>query len=155
LQKITQFGADGSEFNHHTFDYFDEVGTPSGITIFGGDVGVPGAGTTAGSDILVAGVNGTAFSGEANDSHQTHLYTGVAIGPQKELSGGAKVGANTDDSHLSQILIDLNGDGRVDQVFVSGSGVRWRPNIGSPTAPSFGMDQPVQGLEQVPVVNKS
>src|SRR5215813_8439029 len=156
LRTITQLGADGAPFNQHSFDYFDEVGNgsfdpdhPPSLNIFGGDVAVPGADTTSSSALLLPGINGTAFSGEANASSQTHLYTGIAIGPQKELSGGAKFGANTDDSHLSQILIDLNGDGRVDQVFVSGSGVRWRRNMGQPTAPSFGPDQPVPGLETV------
>jgi RHS repeat-associated protein len=148
LTTIIQKGQDGTtEFNRHSFDYFDEVGSPTGITIFGGDVPVPGAGTTVGSG-LVSGVNGTAFSGEANASDQTHLYTGVAVGVilTKEVSAGAKVGANIDNPQLSQILIDLNGDGRPDQVFLSGSGVFWRPNTGAPTAPSFGPAQPVPGL---------
>src|SRR5215472_7296023 len=150
LQKITQFGTDGptgAEFNHHSFAYFDEVGSPSGVTIFGGDVPVPGAGTTGGSG-LVSGENGTAFSGEANSSDQTHLYVGVAVGTilTKEVSVGAKVGANTDNPQLSQILVDLNGDGRVDQVFLSGGSVFWRPNTGALTEPSFGPAQPVPGL---------
>src|SRR5262249_21721247 len=39
-----------------------------------------------------------------------------------------------------------NGDGRLDQVFIASDGVRWRPNIGSVTAPTFGQDLPVPGL---------
>src|SRR5262249_18233890 len=90
LTTIIQKGQDGTtEFNRHSFDYFDEVGSPTGITIFGGDVPVPGAGTTGGSG-LVSDVNGTAFSGEANSGDQTHLYTGVAVGATiKEVSVGA------------------------------------------------------------------
>ncbi len=151
LATITQFGQDGTQFHAHTFDYFDEVGTsnPTVINAFGPDVPVPGAGTTSGSN-LVSGVNGTAFSGEANDSGQTHLYTGIAVGtPQKELSGGFKTGGENGTAQLSQILVDLNGDGRLDQVFVSGGSVSWRPNIGTPTAPAFGSMQPVLGLSAI------
>ncbi len=146
------------EFHAHTFDYFDEVGNgsfdpnnPPPINIFGGDVLVPGGGITAGSG-LVSGVNGTAFSGEANASGQTHLYTGIAIGARKELSGGFKGGANSDDSKLSQILLDLNGDGRLDQVLVTGDGVFWQPNTGTPTAPSFG---PAQSIPSLSAINLS
>src|SRR5262249_39188502 len=67
----------------------------------------------------------------------------------KEVSAGAKVGANIDNPHLSQILVDLNGDGRPDQVFLSDGGVFWRPNTGALTAPSFGPAQPVPGLSAI------
>src|SRR5262245_55428367 len=77
LTTITQFGEDGSEFHAHTFDYFDDVGTstPNTLSGFGPSVTVPGGSVTQGSG-RVSDVSGTAFSGEANASGQTHLYTG-------------------------------------------------------------------------------
>jgi hypothetical protein len=104
---------------------------------------VPGAGVTEGSG-LVSGVDGTAFSGEANATAQTHLYTGV--GPKKELSIGFKGGSEGGNARLSLILIDINGDGRPDQVFQEGGTVMWRPNTGNPETPEFGPAQPVAGL---------
>jgi RHS repeat-associated protein len=148
LSRITQFGEDGTEFNAHELDYFDDVGTPTANTLsgFGPSVAVPGGGVTHGSG-LVSGIDGTAFSGEANATNLTHLYTGVALLiARKEASAGFKAGSESGDAELSQILVDLNGDGRLDQVFEAGGGVFWRPNTGSLTAPQFGPARPVAGL---------
>src|SRR2546428_6044258 len=90
------------------------------------------------SDSGFAGdIQGTAFSGEGDAADQTHLYLGIALGPFKNLSAGAKLGAISDSSQLSAILIDLNGDGLLDQVMVNGSSVTWVQNTGTPGAPSF------------------
>src|SRR5262249_59181636 len=154
LARITQFGEDGSTFHTHELDYFDHVGTstPTALNGFSPSVAVPGGGVTQGSG-HVDDVSGTAFSGEANASHQTHLYTGFTVtgfvGFIKEVSGGFKTGTESGDAKLSQILIDLHGDGRLDQVFIASDGVRWRPNTGSPTAPTFGQDQLVPGLSGI------
>src|SRR5262249_31319915 len=135
--------------------YFDEIGNgndarpngggsfdptnPGSITAFGatGSGNVPGGSALTSGSGFVGDVNGTAFSGEGDSADQTHLYLGLALGPTKNLSAGAKVGAISDKSQLSEILIDLNGDGLVDQVFLSGSGVSWVQNTGTPGAPSF------------------
>src|SRR5262249_58221173 len=55
------------------------------------------------------------------------------------------------DSHqLSAILIDLNGDGLLDQVMVNGSSVTWVQNTGTPGAPSFSTTaQRVAGLSAI------
>ena len=131
LQKITQFGEDGAEFNaiRSTISTRSELRPAS--PIFGGDVAVPGGGTTAGSGLLVSGVDGTAFSGEANASHQTHLYTGIAHRAPRRSFPAAPSSAPRRRCRAVGILIDLNGDGRLDQVFVSGGVVFWRPNTGS------------------------
>src|SRR5262249_22059066 len=116
LRTLTQVGTDGvTTFNQHTFSYFDDVGgngifnpaTP--INAFGGTNGVavvPGATTTSGSR-FVSDQSGSAFSGEANATSQTHLYTGVGL--LKEVSAGAKIGAETGNGKVSLILVDLNG----------------------------------------------
>ena len=146
VTRITQFGEDGSEFHAHELNYFDDVGTPTpdSLSGFGASVAVPGGGVTEGSG-LVSGIDGTAFSGEASATSQIHLYTGVG-GPRKELSAGFKGGSEGGEAKLSQILIDINGDGRPDQVFEEGGTVMWRPNAGSPTAPAFGPARAVAGL---------
>ena len=154
LARITQFGEDGSVFHTHELDYFDDVGTPTPQSLngFSPSVAVPGGSVTQGSG-RVSDISGTAFSGEANASHQTHLYTGFTVtgfvGFIKEVSGGVKSGTESGDGKLSQMLIDLNGDGRLDQVFIASDGVRWRPNTGSATAPAFGQDLPVPGLAAI------
>src|SRR5262244_1880355 len=153
LQTITQNGTDGTQFNQHQFSYFDEVGNGTTnpalpLNVFGTDKTVDGSGgITAGTD-LVAGINGTAFSSESNSSTQTHLYKGT--GTQKEQSSGNKTGSATDKSQVTTLLIDLNGDGLVDQVFVNGTAVSWVPNTGTPGAPSFALSpQPVTGISAI------
>ena len=69
-----------------------------------------------------------------------------AFGPRKELSIGFKGGSEGGNARLSLILIDINGDGRPDQVFQDGGTVMWRPNTGNPETPEFGPAQPVAGL---------
>jgi RHS repeat-associated protein len=148
LIQFTQFGEDGTEFNAHELDYFDDVGTPApdSLSGFGPSVAVPGGGVTHGSG-LVAGIDGTAFSGEANGTNLTHLYTGIALViARKEASAGFKAGSEGGDAKLSQTLVDLNGDGRLDQVFETDGSVFWRPNTGSLTAPEFGPARLVAGL---------
>src|SRR6202030_1465914 len=157
LRTIAQVGTDGTTtFNQHSFTYFDDIGgtgtfdsgTP--LTAFGapGSGTVPGGtGTLSSGSGLAGDVQGTAFSGEGDASDQTHLYLGIAIGPTKNLSAGAKLGAISDSSQLSTILIDINGDGLLDQVMVNGSSVSWVQNTGTPGAPSFSTaPQPVAGL---------
>src|SRR5262249_60277247 len=125
---------------------------------------VPGANTPAGSG-LVSDQSGTAFSGEANNSGQTHLYTGITVsgftGFAKEVSGGFKFGAENGNANLSQILIDINGDGRADQVYVSDGRVFWRPNTGtlptpgSPGTLAFGAPRQISGLSALDVSSSS
>ena len=117
LQKITQFGRDGAEFNHHSFDYFDEVGSPSGVTIFGGDVAVPGAGTTAGSDLLVAGVDGTAVLRRGQClAPDPSLYRRRHRPSRRSFPAAPSSAPTPTIPSCRDLLIDLNGDGRVDQV---------------------------------------
>ncbi|NIQ96706.1 MAG: hypothetical protein GWN87_22840, partial [Desulfuromonadales bacterium] len=93
LEKVVQKGTDGSEFNEHSFDYYDEVRNDSGDY-----VGFRDAGTwNAHSDKVVSGVpsdlDATAIGGGKGDSVGGHLYVGIGWGkPGKNLSVGGKVG---------------------------------------------------------------
>src|SRR5215813_7300334 len=159
LRTIKQLGTDGIEFNEHSFAYFDEIGGTgtfdpgTALAAFGaqGSGTVPGGtGTVTSGSGLAGDVQGTALSGEGDAADQTHLYLGIAIGPAKNLSAGAKLGAISDSSQLSTILIDINGDGLLDQVMVNGSSVTWVQNTGTPGAPSFSTSpQQVAGLSAI------
>src|SRR5499433_889812 len=144
LRTIKQLGTDGIEFNEHSFTYFDEIGGTgtfdpgTALAAFGaqGSGTVPGGtGTVTSGSGLAGDVQGTALSGEGDSADQTHLYLGIAIG---------------DSSQLSTILIDINGDGLLDQVMVNGSSVTWVQNTGTPGAPSFSTSpQQVAGLSAI------
>src|SRR3989441_1124520 len=141
LTRITQYGEDGiTEFNHHSFEYFDEVSgeTADVLNGFGGTLSFGGA-TTVSGDALLFDKTSAAFSADEGGAAQIHFYGGIAVGYQKEVSGGLKVGADFEDSTSKLSLIDINGDGLPDQVFQDGSHFSFRPNTGAPqTSPTFG-----------------
>jgi RHS repeat-associated protein len=143
LARVIQFGEDGTtEFNRHSFEYFDEVaGDPAQPYELDGFRTTPGFGgaTVVDGELLLFDQESTALGGTSGSSDQTHLYLGFStLGYQKEASVGVKVGVETTDSTTLLTLIDLNGDGLLDQVYQSGNDVYFRANTGGPqSAPNF------------------
>jgi len=143
LSRVIQYGEDGTtEFNRHTFEYFDEVTTdPAKPTVLSGFRETPGFGgaTTVDGGGLLFDQESTAFGGVGGGTDQTHFYGGITYsGYRKEFSAGAKVGQEVSDSTTLLTLLDLNGDGLLDQVFQSGNAVYFRANTGGPqSAPNF------------------
>jgi RHS repeat-associated protein len=148
VSKIRQFGEDGSEFHAHDFTYFDEVGTNTPNVISGfapGAVSISGATTVTGQR-LVSGVRSTGFSADLGRSNQVSSYIGISTDPGKDNSAGFRIGGEDGTNVLDLVLADLNGDGRVDQVFDKGGVIQWRANTGTFAAPEFGAAQTVSGL---------
>jgi RHS repeat-associated protein len=144
LRSITQFGADGRPFNHHDFDYFDDIRTADGAyQAFGDATGwtVPGDGLGA----SVPDGQASALSASTSRGVGGHLYVGFnPVLPRKPGSAGVKVGFNSGSSEGLLALTDVNGDSLPDKVFRTGAGVFYRPNLSGPHGqPRFG-DTPIR-----------
>ena len=152
LTKITQYAEDGAtEFSRHSFEYFNDVSTANPNTLIGFNqtVSFSNAKTVPG-DFLVTDQDSTAFGGTATETGQGHFYGGIAIGKKKEISAGFKVGADFAKTKTKLTLIDINGDGLLDQLFLSDEQVIFRLNTGSPISePNFGSEHTVSSITKL------
>jgi RHS repeat-associated protein len=131
LDSIIQYGEDGTtEFNRHSFAYFDEIRAGDGsYAAFGNSVD-----WAAGNDNVTAGLFGegraSALSGTSSQSIGGHLYVGYnATDPTKSGSFGVKIGFNHNSGDGLLTLMDVNGDGLPDKVFKTGNGFSCRLNM--------------------------
>jgi RHS repeat-associated protein len=153
LAKMTQFGEDGqTEFNHHSFDYYDEVATGKAGELNGFDAKQQFSGAqTVEGDGFLSGKRSTSFGGQSTRNDQGHLYVGVAPkGSSKELSAGNKVGYDSTTYKTLLALVDLDGDGLLDQVYRTGDHFSYRPNAGGPAGTlNFKAEVPLTGLDKI------
>jgi len=141
LSRVTQFGEDGSEFNHHDFTYFDEVdwsGGDASLASFEPAPTITNAKRISGSQYSLE-KDSTAFGAERTTSNSGEGRLGMAFGLPTDLtSGHVGAGGASSDSLVLLALIDINGDCLPDQVYRDGSSVYYRPNTGGPVgAPGF------------------
>ncbi len=139
LSAIVQYGSSGvTEFNRHSFEYYDNVreapgtyhGFDTGEEWYAGDDGVSAG--LFGADHLDVG-QASALSGSISDNIGGHLYLGFNLQkPTKQFSGGAKVGYQFSATKGVLALIDLNGDDLPDKVFETNGDIRYRPNLSGP-----------------------
>jgi RHS repeat-associated protein len=127
LEKVVQKGADGSVFNEHSFDYYDEARNASGDYIGFKDTGT----WNTHSDSLVSGVpsalDATAIGGGTGDSFGGHLYVGIGWGKSgKDFSVGGKIGFSKSENEGTLALVDIDGDGLSDKVFRQGGNCYFR-----------------------------
>jgi hypothetical protein len=134
LESITQLGDDGSPFNTHTFEYYDDARDANGD--YKGFA--PPQKWEVGDDQLASRLkiqgNPSALGGNLSKEIGAHFYTGVGFsGPtNKGSSVGAKIGYNRSNSKGIVSLIDINGDGLSDKVFKDGDTVYYRANQSGP-----------------------
>lgn len=153
LQRVTQFDADGAEFNHHDFSYFDEARTDSAA--YRGFAAR--ADWNAGADdVRASGLAGdlraSGLSGFEGTGSGGHLYVGVGPLPAKSNSVGFKSGSSSNRSEGLLALIDINGDGLPDKVFREGGQIMYRRNRSGPGAgatTTFGPKTPVAALPAI------
>ncbi len=135
LQSVTQLDAQDQPFNTHTFDYFDDArdgetyrgfGTATQWSQTGGDDNVT-------LDAFLGDIEASSISGTEADGSSFHFHGGIAPGPSKFLSVGFKYGRSRSDMTGRLMLLDLNGDGLNDKVFVANDNrVFWRRNESGP-----------------------
>jgi RHS repeat-associated protein len=154
LDSLSEFDAAGKLFNTHKFDYYDDVKAAKGYAPFvqalpwtPGDDGVKGAFINPIKDF---GDEASALSGTKSKDFSVGMAVTVGFNPNvasKNLSAGGNFGYAQSTSEGLLSMIDLNGDGLPDKVFVKDNAIRYRPNLSGPGGkPVFGELKPVRGI---------
>ncbi len=155
LQKITEFDAAGNEFNHHEFEYFDEIRT--GETIYNPykpiENWTPHDDNVRGDFVVnVDEFNdkASAISGSKSAGGGFGLAVTFGTNDLKLYSKSSTVGANFGHSQTKGegmlSLIDIDGDNLPDKVYVKGDTMYFRMNQSGPDGETvFGEEQTIIG----------
>jgi RHS repeat-associated protein len=147
LRALRQFGVNGKPFlgNVHAFDYFDEVTETAqhyrgfaGAESWAAGTEKPDTGLFLPGEFFdgVGEDDASALGGSRSMSFGGHLYTGIAFGPEKRFSVGAKFGTRFDDTQGRVALVDINGDGLADRVLrTANGGFYFNRNESGPSGP--------------------
>lgn len=155
LTSISQFGEDGALFNTHSFSYYNDIQDAQGnyqayrqVNWASPDDGLSNGAVNAVSP--GAGEAG-ALNGTTCTSVGGHLYTGFGPFPTKSGSIGFKTGFSRNSCTGQESLLNVDGDGLPDKVFVQGGTVFYRDNLGGPGGQAaFSPNAvPLQGLPAI------
>lgn len=154
LTSINQYDAAGNFFNRHSFDYYDDVHAGTALA----PLATP-AGWAAGSDNVHGGmithINGftdeaSALSGTANHDISGSMTVSVGFDPNvstKLNSVGASFGYTQSQSQGMLAMVDINGDGLPDKLFLDGGTLYYRPNLsGTSGRTGYGDRIPIDGI---------
>ncbi|WP_303909107.1 SpvB/TcaC N-terminal domain-containing protein [Thiohalomonas denitrificans] len=160
LSALVQEGSDGTEFNRHAFSYYDEL--PKGEQKGEYSIFEPVPEITTPDDELFT----KTFTGQ--DFHQTLIggthgrnqgfngFFGVGVPLLgTEVAGKGAFSANSSTSEGKVALLDVDGDGKPDKVFLKGGEVRYRKNITEPGAEIPNFDEEVQRVRGLTKMSRS
>jgi RHS repeat-associated protein len=156
LTRVGQFGSRGAGTEHawHEFAWFDDVTDPdTGAYVGFGDPEQWGSRTdTTRVNIAAESALGTSWRAGADGG----AYIGFnPVLPSKIGSFGGSLGVAGGQSNDVTTLIDLDGDGLPDKVWVTSNGtVMYRPNLNRPGAVKtgdswFGAPQTITGIDSM------
>ncbi len=126
LQTITQYGADGTAFNTHSFDYHDDTREADGS--YKGFAPTIDWSLTSGDVSQVSALQG-ANTGSVGGFGLIGLSLLVPSVENAVLNITGKFGSNKSDTDHLIAMIDINGDGLADKVYKNGSQVFYRRNL--------------------------
>jgi len=166
LKSITQYGEDGSVFNSHSFDYYDDIRNAVGN--YNG-FGNPQEWDTKNDKVLskaisvLAGKGGhaSALGGTMSRDIGGHLYLGIKPKPESEKkdSVGFKLGYTNTKSVGMLVFMDINGDGLPDKIYkksFNSKDVYYRPQLkGVSGPPQFGGKDDDDGYEIATLVHRT
>ena len=154
LERVEVYGEAESKFNEHVFAYYDET-RRSGNSLEGfsavGDGFFEEAGEFFKKLFLADMVETSTLGGSFGTSVSVCGYLGISpgLGGTKGRSIGVSAGRNRSRSDTERALVDIDGDGLADQVYVKTNGEVWyrRNLLGVPDGGfRFGAEEWVEGL---------
>ena len=156
LTKITEFDAAGQEFNHHDFEYFDDVKAAEGYQPYTAEENwTPQDDNVHGDFIVRVGdFNDNASALYGTKSAGFGFSVSLTAGPNdaklisKKNTAGANFGYSETKGEGMLILLDINGDNLPDKVYTKDDGkIRFRINKSGPNNDFvFGDEQIVIGI---------
>ncbi|MFZ5562400.1 MAG: SpvB/TcaC N-terminal domain-containing protein [Pseudomonadota bacterium] len=137
LKEVKQFGADGSLFNTHGFEYFDEVRNANGQyqPYAGSEAWTVPNDSVVNNKVRTRGDlhnRASAMSGTASTS-KAGIHLTASIGILDQLQCKSSTIGGSYDTHKSNsegllAMVDINGDGLPDKVMKSGGSLVYRLN---------------------------
>ena len=121
LDRVVQYGSNGTEFNRHSFAYYDEARYPDGSYHgFAGSTNWSVGSDSVSTLSLMGNGSVSALGGVTGNSSGGGIYIGIGtVGntSSKGETGGLKIGFSQSDSDTLLAMADLDGDGLPDKVF--------------------------------------
>lgn len=159
LTKVGQYGSGGPTTVHawHTFEWFDEVSTvaDNGTRTYSGFAAAEQWGTKDTTNrVNIAAQSALSTSWRAGADGGSYVGFNPAA-PSKIGSFGGSFNIAGGQSNDVSTLVDLNGDGLPDKVFLSGGKVYYRPNLNRPGGTRhtdnswFGPAQTITGIDSL------
>ena len=154
LERITEFDASGKEFNHHDFEYFDDVKAAEGYQPYTSEENWTPQNDGVNGDFInplnLFSDDASALSGTKSNSRSAGIAVtfGIFDGQIQSKSNtiGPKVSYSSSKSEGLLALVDINGDGLADKVFKDG-GLKYRINQSGPDGDAvFGELRDINGI---------
>ena len=132
LKSVSQFGADGALFNTHSFGYFDDITAGQTFAGFFPSTDWNTQDDSLTSNFLGERVGPSALGGTEGIGGGASFSIGFAPFPTKYLSFNGMIGAGINRSKGKLSLVDIDGDGLPDKVFLDGGTIKFRRNTVTP-----------------------
>jgi len=152
LKSVAEYDADGELFYKNSFDYYDDVKASKGYAPYSEmkSFNLPDDNLKGGLAVKIGAFNDdmSLLGGTKSTGFGAGAYAGVGAGSNvasKGLSAGANYNYSRSESHGILALVDINGDGLPDKVFVKDGKMYFRPNTG---ANNFGNAIQIQGINE-------
>lgn len=152
LAAITQKDADGNNFNTHNFDYYNDVENglygKSEKWNAGDDASLKSLFESSLFNSDMSAINGGYSSGSTSGGG---VMIGIGWGSAKySVSAGVSLVYSKNKNTGMVTLMDINGDGLPDKVFIDGSSLCYRPNISNKgiKGEEFGEKKKITGMNR-------
>lgn len=153
LAGITDFDADGNKFTEHMFEYYNDVRNGDQFKPLdpGAEWASPDDGINGNFKTSVGGFgdHATALSGTRSKDRNVGVTVSVGIGVMvwsKQASAGVSGGYSKSQTEGLLVMMDMNGDGLQDKVFVKNNQLHYRPNLSNQENPGFAIEAiPIHG----------
>ncbi|HEU5289447.1 MAG TPA: SpvB/TcaC N-terminal domain-containing protein, partial [Cyclobacteriaceae bacterium] len=138
LKSIAEFDVAGNKFNEHSFEYYDDVAAAGTYLKGSSQWAVPDDNVQGNFKTNVSGFRdeSTALSGTKSKDKTLGFAVSVGTGLNvftKKLSAGVSGGYSESESDGLLTMMDMNGDGLQDKVFVKNGKLKYRQNLLSKT----------------------